>query len=222
MSRERRYAQTTGSQSVLTPHHRKASRVLRKAWLAARAEQVDAWQYAVEIDELSASGRSHTDLRSLLKLRCAEHAQERTKAGSRRRTFRRLDALDLPKRTCLVLTAKGFEVTSEKRSKRVNKDDALAIVPRWDKETRQLWWQDILVKEFHGPAPNQELVLEAFQEQKWPARMDDPLPQSPRIDPKVRLHDKIKMLNRHHRHRVLRFGGDGSGQGVRWFVVMRG
>jgi hypothetical protein len=49
--------------------------------------------------------------------------------------------------------------------------------------------------------------------------LDDPLPQTPNIDPKVRLHDTIKHLNRHHLRRGICFRGDGRGWGVRWMVA---
>jgi hypothetical protein len=73
-----------------------------------------------------------------------------------------------------------------------------------------------LIKEFRRPAANQELVLAALEEEGWPAKIDDPLPPTSGIDPRVRLHDTIKALNRHHLHQILRFRGDGKGQGIRW------
>ena len=56
----------------------------------------------------------------------------------------------------------------------------------------------------------------AFEEESWPPRIDDPLPPSPNIDSKKRLHDTIKSLNRHQKQRCIRFMGDGRGTGVRW------
>ena len=88
--------------------------------------------------------------------------------------------------------------------------------PAWDSDRQELWFLSKLVKRFRLPCPNQAAVLSAFEEDGWPARIDDPLP--PKIDqsPKRRLHDTIRNLNRSHRHPVLRFVGDGSGQGVLW------
>jgi hypothetical protein len=34
------------------------------------------------------------------------------------------------------------------------------------------------------------------------------------------LHDTITTLNRHQKHRLIRFLGDGSGQGVRWEMLL--
>jgi hypothetical protein len=42
------------------------------------------------------------------------------------------------------------------------------------------------------------------------------------IDPKVRLHDTIKALNRRHLCHILHFGGDGMGRGVQWILVRCG
>ena len=63
---------------------------------------------------------------------------------------------------------------------------------------------------------NQEAILAAFEEESWPPRIDDPLSPVGNQDPKRRLHDTINSLNRHQKLSVIRFLGDGSGQGVRW------
>jgi hypothetical protein len=48
--------------------------------------------------------------------------------------------------------------------------------------------------------------------------MDDPLPRMPDIDPKIRLRDTIKRLNRNQVNHLLRFQGDGNGLGIQWFA----
>ncbi|HEY7425354.1 MAG TPA: hypothetical protein VH682_14070 [Gemmataceae bacterium] len=220
------------SHRILTPCQWKALRLLNEAWAAACSEGVDVWQFAVEIDQLRALGLSHTDMRCLLQWGYLEHAGEKTKADSSQRIFHHLNTLFLPRRSCFVLTGKGWEIASEIGNKRGVEDSvvareptavhcSLSEVPQWNNAARQLWWRDFLIKEFHVPAPNQELVLAALEEEGWPARMDDPLPRALGINSKVRLHDTIKSLNRHHLHRVLRFGGDGSGLGVRWLLVKK-
>jgi hypothetical protein len=80
----------------------------------------------------------------------------------------------------------------------------------------------VLVKKFKLPAPNQRKVLIAFEEEKWPYRIDDPLPQHPEIDPRRRLHHTLVALNRNHRCEAIRFLGDGSGEGVCWDQIVRG
>jgi hypothetical protein len=88
--------------------------------------------------------------------------------------------------------------------------------PRWDHQRRQLRLGPEIVKEFKLPSPNQETVLMAFEEEGWPPRIDDPLPPQPQLDPRRRLHDTIKALNRKQRQGLIRFRGDGSGEGIRW------
>jgi hypothetical protein len=88
--------------------------------------------------------------------------------------------------------------------------------PHWDADLRELRVNGDLVKRFKLPCPNQELVLAAFEEDRWPPRIDDPLPPAPNRDPKRRLHDTINSLNRNQKTPLMRFLGDGTGQGVLW------
>jgi hypothetical protein len=89
-------------------------------------------------------------------------------------------------------------------------------IPHWDAWSRRLWFGATLIKEFNVPAKNQELVLAAFEEQSWPECIDDPLRQDASVDSKERLHNTLIRLNRAHRHRVIHFGGNGNGLGVKW------
>ena len=68
-------------------------------------------------------------------------------------------------------------------------------------------------------SPNQEAVLEVFQEEGWPRRIDDPLPPLAEQDPKYRLHFTIRRLNQSQEHCLIRFFGDGTGEGVCWEFV---
>ena len=76
-----------------------------------------------------------------------------------------------------------------------------------------------MVKCFRVPAPNQEMVLTAFEEEGWPYRVYDPLPPEEGKDAKQRLHETIKALNGHRLARIIRFHGDGTGEGVFWELV---
>ena len=91
-----------------------------------------------------------------------------------------------------------------------------AVVPCWDGGLRQLHWQGRVVKHFRLPAANQEAILAALEEEGWPERIDDPLPPADEVEPKARLHDAIKGLNRNQVHRLVCFRGDGTGRGVVW------
>jgi hypothetical protein len=77
----------------------------------------------------------------------------------------------------------------------------------------------VVVKQYKVPAANQERVLAAFEEEGWPVHVDDPLPPSGELDPKRRLHDTINSLNRNQKSGLIRFLGDGSGEGIRWELV---
>jgi hypothetical protein len=91
-----------------------------------------------------------------------------------------------------------------------------SLVIDWDPEVRKLLLNGRLVKRFKWPAINQEAVLNAFQEEGWPSRIDDPLPPQPDQDSKRRLSDTIKCLNRKQTNPLIHFRGDGTGEGVVW------
>ena len=95
-------------------------------------------------------------------------------------------------------------------------NNASALRPRWDRDRHELRVGDSLVKQFKLPSPNQEAILTAFEEDGWPPRVDDPLPPEPDLDPKRRLHDTIKSLNRRQKKSLMRFMGDGTGEGICW------
>jgi hypothetical protein len=88
--------------------------------------------------------------------------------------------------------------------------------PEWDGQRRTLHIGSQIVKRFRLPAANQEAVLSAFQEEGWPHRIDDPLQPCGDLSAKERLHFTIKRLNQHQRQRLIRFSGDGTGEGVCW------
>lgn len=88
--------------------------------------------------------------------------------------------------------------------------------PNWDQNRKELRVGQCVIKLFRWVAINQETVLMAFEEEGWPARIDDPLPQKLNQDSKTRLHDTIKCLNRNHQTRLIRFTGDGTGEGILW------
>jgi hypothetical protein len=74
-----------------------------------------------------------------------------------------------------------------------------------------------VVKRFREPAPNQVAILRAFEEEGWPARIDDPLFGGLNgAQAKQRLHDAIKRLNASQLHQRIRFHGDGTGTGIWW------
>ncbi len=90
------------------------------------------------------------------------------------------------------------------------------FTPRWDRDHRILSVGGQIVKRYGRSSPNQEAVLQAFEEEGWPYRIDDPLPYSTEVAPKLRLHDTIRWLNLRIENRLVRFTGDGTGEGVCW------
>jgi len=91
-----------------------------------------------------------------------------------------------------------------------------AELPRWNAGARILRFKGTVVKRFTKPANNQEHVLMAFEEEGWPEHIDDPTPPHGDIDPKRCLHGTIARLNQHQERRLIRFSGDGRGEGIRW------
>ena len=79
--------------------------------------------------------------------------------------------------------------------------------PLWDPLHRELRYAGQVIKRYRVPAPNQELILTAFQEEGWPEFLDDPLPPKDEIDPKHRLQATIKSLNHHQLSPLIRFHG---------------
>ncbi len=202
--------------------------ILTEAFHCAQELQRDVWDFAVEIRWLRDAGLRDSSLRWLLCKGYAEHAVETTQAHAPRRTFRRSRSLAFCDQTCVVLTEAGaaFAGPSTSFSRPLGGPGQILVpalrpvswpeIPRWDEDCHELRWGAKLVKRFKEPALNQELILAAFEEDGWPRHLDDPLPNDDDIDPKQRLHDTIKRLNRHQVNRLILFRGNGSGTGVVW------
>lgn len=90
------------------------------------------------------------------------------------------------------------------------------LAPHFERESRVLRWGCQVLKRFRQPSANQELILLAAEELKWPEWFDDPLPRRPGTNPKVRLHNTIKDLNRRQTPHLVHFKGDGTGTRLGW------
>jgi hypothetical protein len=201
--------------------------ILLEAYNYARELDRSVWDFAVEIGTLRRAGLSKSDLRWLVCKDVVAHAAETTSAGASGRTFSQTGILTFRKSTCFVLTDNGALLLGH-GDNGTSKANGLAFpqlevaapsVPEWDREQQQLRVGKLIVKQFKVPAPNQTVILEAFQEEGWPVRIDDPLPRHAGQDAKRRLNDTITTLNRHHACRLIRFAGDGSGEGIRWMFI---
>lgn len=95
----------------------------------------------------------------------------------------------------------------------------VAVQPRWDDETRELWYGNILVKRFSRPAPIAARILRTFQQGGWPRKIDDPLLPLPTNRESKRLRNEVAALNRRLDNKVIRFFMDGTGQAICWEPV---
>jgi hypothetical protein len=189
----------------------------------------DCWDFAVEITSLRAVGLSNSDLRWLVCKACVEHAVETTPFGRGRRSFQASRELSFGERTCFVLTRAGVQsalrllaeppIAGKGQPRPRPAHLGADLTPTWNKDRRELRVGSDLVKQFKQPAPNQEIIISAFEEEGWPDVIDDPLPPRAQQDAKRRLHDTINNLNRNQKRPLLRFSGNGCGQGVRWRLL---
>jgi hypothetical protein len=200
---------------------------LLKAQECAADARCDIWDFAVEIATLQKIGLTDTDLRWLVSKAYVLHRLDATETDDQGRRFRTTNRLKFQQQSCFVLTNLGVSFVSRLLNSKVDRSSKLALVfestpsqvppkPFWDGLRRQLRVTDHIVKHFRWPAPNQERVLAAFQEDGWKSRIDDPLTPADGQQPKQRLHDTIKCLNRCQKVPLIQFYGDGTGEGVIW------
>jgi hypothetical protein len=216
---------------VVQPELSLGLNLLLQAYLYARDLNRSIWDFAVELEELREAGLTNSDCRWLTCKGYVSQGRELENDSERRRHVTIENNLVFGKKTCFVLTPKGFEFTSEAAKDLCgldpgpsyagnNRDGEAARMPSqtpcWDPDRRQLSFAGYLIKEFRSNSPNQESVLMAFEEEGWPPRIYDPLPPLPELDPKERLRNTIKSLNRKQKRPLIRFLGDGTGAAIRW------
>ncbi len=85
--------------------------------------------------------------------------------------------------------------------------------PVWNRERCELLFRSKVVRRLRGMkvAKNVARILDAFEEEGWPDRIDDPLPggRKPR-----RLRGAVATLNRGLS--AIKFRADGTGEGILW------
>jgi hypothetical protein len=199
--------------------------------LARAADRSDS-DFAAEITSLTELGISGSVLRWLVCRGYAKCLREVTQPGDKERRFETVDNLSLNAQSCFVLSRKGMlfaraalalgEAGSQLAQSNGDSGDSTrhgnGLAPCWDARRRELRLAQKLLKRFRVPAPNQEAILAAFQEEGWPNCIDDPLPPKGDLSPQRRLHDTIKALNRKHHQKppLIRFLGNGTGKNVVW------
>jgi hypothetical protein len=208
---------------------RAALALLQHALDCAKDAQAPAWDFALEIGQLYAAGLTITDLRWMVVKKFVEHADETSVHGNEHRSFTPSRGLNFLPTTCVLLTTKGAAFAARENAASPDENSEAngkshpkaSLKPRWDAARRELSLGGRMVKQFHVPASNQELILSAFQEEDWPESIDDPLTGEIDIDPKTRLNDAIYRLNRKQLACLLRFHVNRHGSGVCWSLGAR-
>lgn len=182
------------------------------------------WDFAVEVQRLQTVGMNESDLRWITMKGYAQHACEVTATADEQRMFQHAGGWLLKKNSCFVLSDSGVAearrmISHIQATEQRQTHPHQSMTPHWDSNIRELHMCGHVVKRFKWQAVNQETVLSAFQEDGWPAVIDDPLPPKPEQDPRRRLHDTIKALNRNQLKPTIRFRGNGTGEGIRWEPV---
>ena len=125
-------------------------------------------------------------------------------------------------KTIVMVTDAGMPAVSDPGFRLVEGAVAagLTVRPQWNDDTRELGYAGELVKRFSVPADSQEIVLTAFEEQRWAERIDDPLPRKRGISRQLRLRETVRRLNGAHVFDRVRFFADGRGRGIRWTATL--
>ncbi|GAB4158952.1 MAG: hypothetical protein Tsb009_36210 [Planctomycetaceae bacterium] len=82
------------------------------------------------------------------------------------------------------------------------------VKPRWDREKSVLMYDGEEIRKIRPNAKKPIVILNAFEEDGWPLRIDSPIPSSEDLSRPVRtLNEKLKKI---------KFTRDGTGEGVKW------
>src|SRR5262245_4782193 len=87
------------------PQMRKVLTQLMEARRGAMSLHVDMWTVAVELSNLLSAGCTVTDLRLLVAIGFADHAEDVTQPSDQGRSFRPESRMIFGPRSCFVLTA---------------------------------------------------------------------------------------------------------------------
>jgi hypothetical protein len=200
--------------------------LLFEASALSRENGFDIWQLAVDVDTLRETGASFACVQALALRGLITLAVEVTDPGRKLRRFKHKGGVVCTTRMCAVLTTQGARLM---RNQGIQPEPTEGLQPNpqspgvspeapgWDSRRRELRLGTVVLKHFRQKAESQELIMSSFQEQRWAFRIDDPLPPKEEMDRRRRLQMTIANLNRALKH--IRFGGDGTGDGVCWRFV---
>jgi hypothetical protein len=203
--------------------------LLKRAFDCALDAHADPWDFAVEIGQLCSAGLTIPDLRWMVVKEFVEHADETSGHGDEHRSFTPCRGLNFLPTTCVLLTTKGAALAAyanpappyEIPGMNGKSYPQTSLKPYWHATRRELSLGDRMVKQFHVPARNQELILSVFQQEDWPKSIDDPLACGFDTDPKIRLNDAVYRLNHNQFACLIRFHVIGHGSGVHWSLCAR-
>jgi hypothetical protein len=203
---------------------RAALALLKRALDCAKDARSPPWDFATEINHLYAAGLKITDLRWMVVKEFVEHADETSAYGDGHRSFTPCRGLNFLPTTRVFLTATGAAFAAredaaspdEIRGHNGNFQAHASPKPHWDAARRELSLGVRMVKQFHVPARNQELILSAFQEEDWPESIVDPLADEFDVDTKARLNDVVYRLNHKQLAQLIHFHVNRHGTSVRW------
>ena len=175
---------------------RQALRLLLEVSEFARATSESQWTFAIGIGEFRRGGVAQRHLRWLIAKGYIEHAHEKAVLGGEFQTCPNRGRQRFAEDSCFVITPTGSRFAKEiavSGSAQLGAsvihalDDSLI----WDADRRELWHWGLVVKTYRRPAPLQEIILSCFQEDGWPAHIDDPLSGAGSADPQQRIRSII-------------------------------
>ncbi|MEO1525736.1 MAG: hypothetical protein AAFX06_09880, partial [Planctomycetota bacterium] len=137
------------------------------------------WDFAIKLSDAFVMNVCENDVRWMLRKGWIE-CRPSTGSGGNMRT---INAVTLTASDSIVLGIDGLRalqrLTSEPASQ-IEHEACEPIVhhhkPCWNAERHELTYEGAVVKRYRWPAINQERILQVFEEESWPARIDDPLP----------------------------------------------
>ncbi len=80
--------------------------------------------------------------------------------------------------------------------------------PRWDKDHRELWVGETMIRKYSHRAKNQTAVLASFEEEDWPDVIDSPITAD--------LGATLRDINDRLKPPLIKFRGVGTGERIRW------
>ncbi len=179
------------------------------------------WHFALDLRELEAAGLTHDDLRELIARGLLAHQVEEPGRGDRR-TFVRPSGSTLSPRSHFLLTAAGVRWAEQllaadaARTAATPAEGESRPRPVWDSDRGLLFYTGRLVLELSAQASVRKLILDAFQEDGWGPRIDNPVkPRSSGDDTGKRLRDALSGLNHSQLWPALWF--EAHGDGARWW-----